>query len=494
MKFRSIGIACTIALAIPFTATADDDVDINNLFSGDNRVQQEDLANMSRDEVRLAGLRMFTKPFNKAEGFGDGPVTGNPSGVQTDRGSLQGIGSFQRIGGLDGQSCLECHGVVSRRTVPQRFGIGGVGGINNSVLGAGGNTFVDLDLLGRSGGDSKKNIDGRVINPPFIFGAGGVEQLSNEMTTDLQAQIAAAPAGATTPLSTKGVSFGSITKDAAGDIVVDGDGVAVGVEGTFDSVAASPNFMVVAPFGRKGSEKTSRTFDEGALSFHMGMRVDGGIDHDGDNVVNEVTEGELSALSVFVSTAQTPFAKRPNRKARRGRQVLEDIGCTECHIPKMETNSKILGFRSPEISQDPSANVYSTVDLTKKPMKFKKNNQGGVTVELFADLKRHYMGADLAEFNGDAMFTTARLWGIADTAPYLHDGRAFTLTEAIQMHGQPDSDAFEAVNNFNGLGSEQQEELLAFLDTLRSPNGTFKKLNKLAKKMTRKQGRHHGDN
>ena len=491
MKLRSISIACAFALAAPLSVSASD-VDLNKLYSGANRVQQADLASMSRDEIRLAGMRMFTKPFLTSEGFGDGNDV-NPTGAQTERGSIQGIGTFQRVGGLDGQTCLECHSIISRRTVPMKFGIGGVGGLNNSVIGAGGNTFVDLNLSLQSGGDPKKNIDGRVINPPFIFGSGGVEQLSNEMTIELQAQIAAAPAGATTALSAKGISFGSITKDATGDIVVDGDGNAVGAEGTFNLQAASDDFMVVAPFGRKGSEKTTRTFDVGALSFHMGMAVDDGVDHDNDGVVNEVTEGELSALSVFVGTAQTPFAKRPNRKARRGRQLLNDVGCTECHVPKMETNSKFLGFRSPEIAQDPTANVHTTVDLTKKPMHFKRNHQGGVTVPLFADLKRHYMGADLAEFNGDAMFTTGRLWGIADTAPYLHDGRALTLTDAIQMHGQPDSDAFDAVNNFNGLSNSDQEAVLAFLNTLRSPNGTFKKLNKLAKKVAKKQGHHDDD-
>jgi len=482
MKLRSISIACAAALAIPLTASAD--VDLNKLYSGANRVQQADLANMSRNEIRLAGMRIFTKPFLTSEGFGDGNDV-NPTGTQTERGSIQGIGTFQRIGGLDAQTCLECHSIVSRRTVPMKFGIGGVGGVNNTVIGAGGNTFVDLNLSLQSGGDPKKNIDGRIINPPFIFGAGGVEQVSNEMTIELQTQIAAAPANATTALTAKGISFGSITKDAAGEIIVDGNGNAIGAEGTFDLHAASPDFMVVAPFGRKGDAKTTRTFDVGALSFHMGMAVDGGVDHDGDGVIHEITEGELSALSVFVSTTQRPFATLPNRRARHGRRIMQDIGCTECHVPKMQTNSKFVGFRSPEVSQDPTANVHTTVDLTKKPMHFKPNHQGGVTVPLYADLKRHYMGADLAEFDGDAMFTTMRLWGVADTAPYLHDGRALTIGDAIQKHGQPDSEAFDAVNNFNGLGNSDQEAVLAFLDTLRTPNGTFPKLKHLAKKISR---------
>ena len=484
MKLRSISIACAFALAVPVAASAGG-VDLNKLFSGSERIQQSDLENLSRDEIRLAGMRMFTKPFLTSEGFGDGDDV-NPTGAQTERGTIQGNGTFQRVGGLDAQACLECHSIVSRRTVPMKFGIGGVGGVNNSVVGAGGNTFVDLNLQGLSGGVKQKNIDGRVINPPFIFGAGGVELVANEMTVSLRDQIAAAAPNATTELTAKGISFGSITKDSNGEIVVDGNGNALGAEGTFVLDPSSENFMVVAPFGRKGDAKSTRDFDIGALSFHFGMAVDGGTDHDGDNVVNEVTEGELSALSVFVGTTQRPFAKRPGHKARHGKQLMRAMGCTECHVPKMQTSTKLLGFRSPEVPNDPSQFVHTTVDLTEAPMNFHENDQGGITVPLFADLKRHYMGTNLAEFNGDAMFTTMRLWGVADTAPYLHDGRALTIKDAIQTHGLAGSgsEAETAVANFNAAGPEAQEAVLAFLNTLRSPNGTFPKLKHLAKELS----------
>jgi len=480
MKLRSLTVACAFALAAPLSAVADKDepVDIGKLFTGDDRVQQANLNNMSLDEIRLAGMRMFTFPFKKTDGFGDGDDA-FPSGKQGERGTLQGNGTFQRIGGLDAQNCLECHGIVSMRTTPMRFGIGGVGGVNSTVMGAGGNTFVDLNLQGRSNGVKKSNIDGRVINPPFIFGAGGIELLANEMTEELQAIVAQAKAtDGTYDLVAKGIEFGSITSSGG---IID----ASNAEGTFNLDPTSEEFLVVAPFGRKGSEKSTRTFDVGAMSFHFGMRVDDGVDHDGDGVVNEVTQGEMSALSVFVGTAQTPFAKKAKGEALRGRQLMNDMGCTECHVPSMETNSKILGFRFPEIAQEPSANIHTSVDLTKKPMSFKENNNGGITVELFADLKRHYMGPSMEEFNGDGMFTTMRLWGVADTAPYLHDGRALTINDAIVEHGaDASSEANGSVNSYNTASQADKDAILAFLDTLRSPNGQFKKLDRLAKELT----------
>jgi len=56
--------------------------------------------------------------------------------------------------------------------------------------------------------------------------------------------------------------------------------------------------------------------------------------------------------------------------------------------------------------------------------------------------------------------------GVADSAPYLHDGRAATLADAIKLHaGQASSSA----KRFTGLSDVQQEELIAFLSTLRAP-------------------------
>ena len=71
---------------------------------------------------------------------------------------------------------------------------------------------------------------------------------------------------------------------------------------------------------------------------------------------------------------------------------------------------------------------------------FRADPQGRAVVELLGDLKRHDMGPGLAESIdetgcGKSVFMTENLWGVGSTAPYLHDGRATTLTEAILEHG-----------------------------------------------------------
>ena len=82
------------------------------------------------------------------------------------------------------------------------------------------------------------------------------------------------------------------------------------------------------------------------------------------------------------------------------------------------------------------------------------------------------MGDALAEdFHGataqqNRQFITAKLWGVADTAPYLHDGRALTLNASIVLHGGEAADARSA---YQALTIEHKNQILAFLKTLRNP-------------------------
>ena len=55
------------------------------------------------------------------------------------------------------------------------------------------------------------------------------------------------------------------------------------------------------------------------------------------------------------------------------------------------------------------------------------------------------------------------LWGLAETAPYLHDGRAGTIPEAILAHG---GEATKARDAFAALAPKEQASLHVFLLSL----------------------------
>jgi hypothetical protein len=403
---------------------------------------------LSLKEIRRQGRLVFSTPFNKADGYGDGPFDAGEDPIAPGgRPTLQGNGTFLRVNGLDGQACLECHSIVSNRSIPARFGIGGVGG---SVT----NAIFQPTQIGVANADTV--FDGRFINPPFLFGSGGVQLVAAEMTAELQQQAASAQAdpGEDIDLVAKGVAFGSVRyEDSALNT---------------SAVEGVDSDLVVRPFGRKGEFATVRDFDLAALEFHFGMQatelVGEGVDLDGDGIENEITVGEVSALEIFNTNLEPPFREGFSRGARRGAQRFVDIGCAGCHVPQLETSSRTLDYRV-----HPGADVHYSVNLSQAPTGFTKIRRAGIVVPLYADLKRHDMGPTLAESFGsdlDSEFITARLWGVADTAPYLHDGRATTLGEAIALHG---GEAQIAADGFAGLGETQQRELLDFLGTLRTP-------------------------
>lgn len=421
------------------------------------RILQADIEGgaYSLKELRRRGLEMFTTPFNKYDGHGDGP-SGPDGSVFGQRPTTNG--TWLRVNGLDSQTCQECHAFVSMATIPPTLGIAGVAGIANTAFP--GVTQFDIPDLDANG---IAEVNGRLINPPFLFGAGGVELAGKEMTADLQALKALAQANPSTPVSldTKGVNFGSITYNSGTGFDLSA------VEGIDDD-------LVVRPFGRKGEFISVRDFDVGALQFHMGMQaeelVGPGVDADGDGVSDEVLIGELSVMHIFGTTLERPVqVLRNDPVVESGKAHFVAAGCASCHVPRLDTETIFLDLAFPEVPDDPGANVFYTLDLTRKAPGFSKNGLGGIKVELHSDLKRHDMGPGLAETTGsglDSFFITPRLWGISDTSPYLHDGRALTIRDAIEAHG---GEGQFAANNFAALAPSQQDELLTYLDSLRTP-------------------------
>ena len=60
-------------------------------------------------------------------------------------------------------------------------------------------------------------------------------------------------------------------------------------------------------------------------------------------------------------------------------------------------------------------------------------------------------------------FLTKELWGVGSSEPYLYDGRATTLTEAILEHG---GDAAFSRDKFVGMETAKQAAIIAFLNNL----------------------------
>lgn len=258
------------------------------------------------------------------------------------------------------------------------------------------------------------------------------------------------------------------------------------------------------------------------------------VDGDFDGVANEMTVGDQTALAIYLAAQPRPTTLQElaslglieplpaaqNTAINRGRTVFGQIGCATCHTPSLTINNPIFSEPSQNpayrdgvafpAGQNPIARGVDpafpvTFDLTADQPdniihdeagnvvfrlgSFRRNSAGGAIVELYGDLKRHDMGPRLAEsvneIAGDdvtpiplnpanrhtpSTFLTENLWGVGSTAPYLHDGRATTLAEAILEHAtSSDSDPSEARparRAYLNLPAADKAAVIAFLENL----------------------------
>ena len=420
------------------------------------------------DALVAHGRAIFAASFNALDGQGRPTSTGT-GGPRVARTFPQ---HFNRISGPDANSCLGCHNLPS-------IGGGGDQVANVFVLGQR-FPFVDFaSPAGEGDGFQAHTLSGvaNERNTLGMFGAGYVELLARELTVELQAIRAAAVAAATgaghdvtRALVAKGIAFGSVT--AHGDGSVDTSAV--------EGVDAD---LVVKPFHQKGVVVSLREFSNNAVNHHHGMqsseRFGAGLDPDGDGTADELTVGDLTALTVFQATLPAPLPREPDdhrvrAAARRGARAFDAIGCAVCHVPALRLLDPV--FREPN-PFNPAGNlrpadvtVSLELDLTRYGPRLAREADGSVFVPVYTDFKRHDMGPTLDTEQlvqagvPTRMWLTKKLWGFASEPPFLHHGRATTITEAILWHGGEGQAARDA---FAALAPDDQADVIEFLKTLK---------------------------
>ena len=126
-------------------------------------------------------------------------------------------------------------------------------------------------------------------------------------------------------------------------------------------------------------------------------------------------------------------------------QIFNQIGCETCHKQTLTTG-------------------YSPIDALSYQ-----------TFSPFTDLLVHDMGPGLDDkyTEGNALtseWRTAPLWGLwlapgvqGGTYYLMHDGRAHSIEEAIQLHG---GEAAASANRFSNLSTGDKNALITFLKSL----------------------------
>lgn len=419
---------------------------------------------IERDPFRSIrrGRQIFQRKFTMAQG--NGPRTND------------GIGDIALMGahgaGL-ADSCAACHG--------RPRGSAGFGGV----------VYTRPDSR----------------DAPHLFGLGLVEMLADEITGDLRAirddAISAATASLlpqTRLLSSKGISYGSITAHADGRVDT-------------SSVQGVDADLRVRPFFAEGRTISIREFIVGAFKAEMGLEapdpdlaaaargevvvtpagmvLDGMADRiegppltnmtddgDGDGVVNEVPVSIVDHLEFYLLNYFKPGTFKSDSNTAMGKRTFMQIGCGTCHIPDLliEQDRRVADVETKFDSRGLGLNrLFATAlplytvapDDTGFPAAKLPTGRPFLVKNIFADFRRHDLGPNFHERNFDGTITTAfltePLWGVGSTPPYGHDGRSINLTEVILRHG---GEAQQARDSFAALPEVKQSQVLAFLNSL----------------------------
>lgn len=272
------------------------------------------------------------------------------------------------------------------------------------------------------------------------------------------------PQGATfskfTPPANTGLGFLEAVSDASILIMADPN------DANGDGISGIPNYRYLPSYINPNSNAISlngkyiHRFGKKAAAYNLlhqtvnAYNQDMGIvsSFESKDVYNGLTiEPEVSDLTVhnvvfYLQTLKAPIQRNVNDPdVQQGKSLFIQINCSGCHKPTLET-----GF-SPIAALN-----YKTFSP-------------------YTDLLLHDMGSALNDnyTEGSAQtseWRTPPLWGLglspnSQGGQYflMHDGRAKSIEEAIQMHG---GEATNSKNNFNTLNDANKLKLIKFLKSL----------------------------
>jgi CxxC motif-containing protein (DUF1111 family) len=163
-------------------------------------------------------------------------------------------------------------------------------------------------------------------------------------------------------------------------------------------------------------------------------------------------------MADFIRALPAPSQSLPSDSGttalvRTGRELFRTIGCADCHA---ETVGPAVGIYSDLLLHDMGIELEASTGYRQLDC--------NVLIPL-PNVPNEKFSA--SQQPSPAEWRTAPLWGVADSGPYLHDGRAGTLEEAIEHHG---GEAVDVAARFRGLPPDQREAIVSFLKTLRAPS------------------------
>jgi CxxC motif-containing protein (DUF1111 family) len=187
----------------------------------------------------------------------------------------------------------------------------------------------------------------------------------------------------------------------------------------------------------------------------------------------DLTAEECDALTVYVRSLPRPDERRAANDGElkilaSGKAAFKSVGCVSCHTPTMGPaegiySDLLVHDMGPELADLGSYGDGSSEDDEEPlipPFASNAGRQRQAPGQAVAAAPRQPLGATKQEWR------TPPLWGFRDSGPYLHDGRAETLEQAVAMHG---GQGAQVAQKFFELSPRERREIETFLKSLVAP-------------------------
>lgn len=221
----------------------------------------------------------------------------------------------------------------------------------------------------------------------------------------------------------------------------------------------------VGRFGWKNQTATLREFTMQACSSEIGLEVPGfprakpPWDQNYQAPGLDMSAEQCDQLVDFVASIPRPVVRVPETprhaaEIAAGEKLFAALGCAVCHRPNL---GSVEGIFSDLLLHDMGAGLSDS------------GSYGAIQPEplLTDDSDSLPQTQQKSKFGASAReWRTPPLWGLRDSAPYMHDGRAATIAEAVALHG---GEGRAASLSYSRLKPPEREKIELFLRSLTAP-------------------------
>jgi CxxC motif-containing protein (DUF1111 family) len=230
----------------------------------------------------------------------------------------------------------------------------------------------------------------------------------------------------------------------------------------------------IGRFGWKAQASSLDSFVLTACAVELGLEVPGHPQAENPRSPKakapglDLSRSECASLTKYVRGLPAPIENLPSNPVEaatvtKGRVNFEKVGCGACHIAKL---GPVDGIYSDLLLHDMGPALSDAGSYSVAPSSDDDNNNGTLPGMMpngplaFEGAKPPIKGPSRSEWR------TPPLWGVRDSGPYLHDGRAETLEQAISFH---DGQARSISAAYFKLSTGDRQAVLRFLKSLQAP-------------------------